>query len=256
MRKINNIIQFGEEVDGYTVPVLNEREIRASAGIMFLGLFIALIQILFKEDFFFVKYVIVVFFTDFLIRIFISPRFSPTLIIGRLIVSTQVPEYVSAAPKKFAWKIGLGLSSLMFLLLVIINSYSVITVVSCYLCLAFLFFESAFGICLGCLFYGLFYKDKQLYCSGEICQVTKKQAIQRTAPSQIVAIFGLVFFLIITVFLFNDYFHLQPKSLKEMIKSTTNISDQESRPDFELPGAPERESRDCLFQPYSSVLFP
>ena len=256
MKKTNSIIKFGEYADGYAIPVLNEREIRAAAGIMFLCLFVALIQVLFKNDFFLVKNVIVVFFTDFLIRIFISPRFSPTLIMGRLIVGTQVPEYVSAAPKKFAWKIGLGLSSLMFLLLVIINSYSVITVVSCYLCLAFLFFESAFGICLGCIVYGLFYRDKQLYCSGEICQATKKQPIQKTAPAQIVTIFGVVAFLIITVFLFSDYFHLQPRSMKEMIKPTTNISYQESRSEFELPVANCPRDLLGLFQPYSSVLFP
>ena len=32
------IVKFGEDVDGYRVPVLNEREVRAGAGIMFLVL--------------------------------------------------------------------------------------------------------------------------------------------------------------------------------------------------------------------------
>src|SRR5215213_6843407 len=160
MKKITGIIKFGEDVKGYVFPVLNEREIRASAGILFLGLFISLTMILFKQDFVMVKYVIVGFLTDFIVRVFISPRFSPTLIIGRLIVSRQVPEYVSAPQKKFAWKIGLALSGLMFFLLVVLNSYSIITGITCLVCLLFLFVESAFGICLGCLFYGLFYKDK------------------------------------------------------------------------------------------------
>src|SRR5215213_10304610 len=124
MEKENKVIQFGEDVKGYAIPVLNEREIRASAGIMFLALFTALMLILFRQDFLLVKYVIVTFLTDFAIRVFISPRFSPVLIIGRLIVSTQVPEYVGAPQKKFAWKIGLALSALMFFLLVILNSYS------------------------------------------------------------------------------------------------------------------------------------
>ena len=86
MKKANKIFRFGEDVDGYAVPVLNEREIRASAGLLFLCLFIALALILFKQDFLLVKYVIVVFFTDFIIRVFVSPRYSPVLIIGRLIV--------------------------------------------------------------------------------------------------------------------------------------------------------------------------
>ncbi|PJA54211.1 MAG: DUF4395 domain-containing protein, partial [Candidatus Marinimicrobia bacterium CG_4_9_14_3_um_filter_48_9] len=30
------IVKFGEDVEGYAIPVLNEREIRAAAGILFL----------------------------------------------------------------------------------------------------------------------------------------------------------------------------------------------------------------------------
>ena len=217
MKKINNSLKFGEDVEGYDVPVLNEREIRASAGIFFLGLFMALMLILFKQDFLLVKYVIVVFLTDFIIRIFVSPRFSPSLIIGRLIVSRQVPEYVGAAPKKFAWKIGLALSGLMFFLLVILNSYSIITAVMCVMCLVFLFFESAFGICLGCLFYGLLYKNEPLYCAGEICEVTKKQPIQRTSWMQIFIVFVSIMFVLLTIIFFNHYFSIAPRNLKEII---------------------------------------
>ena len=32
---MNSIFSFGERVNGYDVPVLNEREVRASAGILF-----------------------------------------------------------------------------------------------------------------------------------------------------------------------------------------------------------------------------
>ena len=51
---------------------------------------------------------IVAFFGDFAIRVF-APRFSPSLILGRLAVSGQKPEYTAAAPKRFAWMIGLAL---------------------------------------------------------------------------------------------------------------------------------------------------
>ena len=156
----NQVVKFGEDVEGYRVPVLNEREVRAAAGLMFLVLLISFMFILFKGNFLMVKYVIVVFLTDFIIRVFVSPRFSPVLIIGRLIVSRQVPEYVGAPQKRFAWLIGVALSGLMFFLMVILNSYSIVTGVSCLLCLVFLFFESAFGICLGCKFYPLFFKEK------------------------------------------------------------------------------------------------
>ncbi len=82
---MNKVIKFGEEVEGYNIPVLNEREIRAAAGILFLFMFISLMMILFKGEFLMIKYMIIIFLTDFLIRVFINPKFSPSLIIGRLI---------------------------------------------------------------------------------------------------------------------------------------------------------------------------
>lgn len=217
MEKTGNVIQFGEEVEGYAVPVLNEREIRASAGIMFLALLLSLMLILFKQDFVMVKYVIVVFFTDFIIRVLVSPRFSPVLIIGRLIVSGQVPEYVGAPQKKFAWKIGLALSGLMFLLLVVLNSYSTVTGVTCLVCLVFLFFESAFGICLACLVYRWFHKEEALYCAGETCAVTKKQAARKTSWVQVLIVVGAVVYVLLILFFFHDLFRAAPKNLKEIL---------------------------------------
>ena len=96
---MKKIVQFGETVEGYNIPVLNEREIRAAAGILFLFIFISLMLILFNRDFLLAKYSITLFLTDFIIRVFISPRYSPSLIIGRLIVRNQVPEYVGAKQK-------------------------------------------------------------------------------------------------------------------------------------------------------------
>src|SRR5205085_9344194 len=176
---MNKLIQFGEHVEGYNIPVLNEREIRASAGILFLATFISLMLIIFKNNFLPIKYVLTIFLTDFIIRVFINPKFSPTLIIGRLIVHNQVPEYVGARQKKFAWMIGLFLSATMFSLMVIVNSYSPITGIVCLLCLIFLFFESAFGICLACKFYSLLNKRKTQYCPGEVCDKSTKQDIQK-----------------------------------------------------------------------------
>src|SRR5882724_721093 len=212
MKKANKVIKFGEDVEGYTIPVLNEREIRASAGILFVFMFISLVLILFKENFLMIKYFIIIFLTDLIIRVFVNPKFSPSLIIGRLIVSRQVPEYVGAAQKKFAWKIGIILAGLMFFLLVVVNSSSIITGLTCVICLVFLFFESAFGICLGCLFYGLFYKKEAQYCAGEICAVTKKQEIQKTSRVQIFIIFGFIVYVVLTILFFNDHFSENPKN--------------------------------------------
>ena len=210
---MSKVIQFGENVEQYNIPVLNEREIRAAAGILFLATFISLMLILFKNNFLMIKYVITLFLTDFIIRVFINPKYSPTLIIGRLIVSNQVPEYVGARQKKFAWRIGLALSATMFLFIVIINSYSPVTGVVCLICLVFLFFESAFGICLACKFYSLMYKERTQYCPGEVCDAKAKQQIQKTSGVQLLILTGFIIYIFITAFLFNEQLSKKPYDL-------------------------------------------
>ncbi|MEO6404703.1 MAG: DUF4395 domain-containing protein [Ferruginibacter sp.] len=219
----NKVIKFGEDVEGYSIPVLNEREIRASAGILFLFMFISLMLILFKGNFLLIKYFIIIFLIDLLIRVFINPKFSPTLIIGSWIVGRQVPEYVGAAQKKFAWKIGILLASLMFILLVVVNSYSIFTGITCLVCLVFLFFESAFGICLGCLLYPLFYKEKSQHCAGEVCDVSKKQQIQKTSWTQILILMSLIVFVILMIYFFNENFSNAPKNLWTIVNSGYSI---------------------------------
>jgi len=206
-------IKFGDDVEGYNVPVLNEREVRAAAGMLFLATFTSLMFILFSGNFIPIKYVITFFLTDFLIRVLISPRFSPTLILARLIVQNQTPEYVGAAQKKFAWIIGIVLAATMFVFFIILNAYSVITGIICLICLIFLFFESVFGICLGCLFYPLFFKEKIQLCPGDVCEVKEKQAIQKTSAGQILTLLIFIACMFLTVYLMNDSFSKKPHAL-------------------------------------------
>jgi hypothetical protein len=210
---MKQIIRFGEKVEGYDIPVLNEREIRAAAGILFLATFLSLMFILFKGNFVPFKYVLVIFLADFVIRVFVNPAFSPTLILGRLIVGNQTPEYVGAAQKKFAWIIGVVLAATMFVFFIIVNAYSVITGIICLICLIFLFFESAFGICLGCKFYPLFFKGKVQYCPGEVCDVKQRQPIQKTSVVQLLVLLAFAAFIVLMVFLLNDYFSVTPWDL-------------------------------------------
>ncbi len=210
---MSKTIQFGEDVAGYSIRVLNEREIRAAAGIMFLATFLSFMLILFENNFLPIKYVITIFLIDFLIRVFISPRFSPTFIIGRLIVGRQTHEYVGARQKRFAWIIGLVLSATMFAFMVVVNAYSPITGITCLGCLIFMFFESAFGICLGCKVYSLFYKGKVQYCPGEVCEKRSRQDIQKTSASQLIVALGFVLFVFVLGSFFNKYFIKKPYDL-------------------------------------------
>lgn len=215
---MKKIVKFGEDVEGFDIPVLNEREIRAAAGILFLFTFLSLMLILFKQNFLLIKYVITLFLTDFIIRVFISPKYAPTLIIARLVVSRQNPEYVGAIQKKFAWVIGIILSLTMFILMVIVNSYSIITGLVCLICLIFLFFESVFGICLGCLVYGWYYGKKARYCPGEVCDVKARQDIQKTSWVQLLVVLGFAAMIVLLSIFLNDYFSVKPGDLWEKFK--------------------------------------
>ena len=219
---MKKIIQFGENVKGYNIPVLNEREVRAAAGILFLFMFIS-IQKAASGNFTLLKYAVIIFLTDFIIRVFINPNYSPTLIIGRLFVRNQVPEYVGAQQKRFAWIIGIILAVTMFVLIVILNSFSPITGIICFICLIFLFFESVFGICIGCIFYRWFYKKKAQYCSGEICEVKDKHDIQKTSKTQLLIVLTFLIYIVLTVFIFNEKFSEQPTYLFD---SSTTIQSE------------------------------
>ena len=217
---MSKTIQFGEDVPGYDIRVLNEREIRAAAGLLFLATFLSLMLIMFDNNFVPIKYVITFFFTDFIIRVFINPKFSPSLIVGRLIVSRQTPEYVGAKQKRFAWIIGVALSAIMFSFMVVVNAYSPITGIICLICLIFLFFESAFGICLGCKFYSLFNKGKTQYCPGEVCNRKSKQPIQKTSASQLMMVLGFVLFMAILGTFFSKYYQRKPYDLFGLFATT------------------------------------
>ncbi|HPF70729.1 MAG TPA: DUF4395 domain-containing protein [Candidatus Krumholzibacteria bacterium] len=207
------IFKFGEDVDGYTIPVLNEREIRAGAGLLFVVMFVAILVAILKHDFLLLKYGIVIFLTDILVRVLVSPRFAPSLILGRWTVRNQVPEYVGAAQKKFAWIIGVVLASTMFVLVNIVNSYSIITGLICLICLVFLFCETAFGLCIGCKVYGLIRREKAQYCPGETCDVASRHPIQKTSWVQALIVPAFVAYIYLAAVLFNDHFKAPPHAL-------------------------------------------
>lgn len=178
-------LRFGEIVPELPVPVLNEREVRAGAGILFVIALVAFMNAWFAGDFRPTKLVVVGFLIDFLIRVVVDPRFSPSLILGRFAVRGQTPDYVGAPQKRFAWAIGLVLAAAMSWLVVIQDVRGPANLLICLTCLTLLFFESAFGICIGCRIHDLFARDKARLCPGDACETTERQPIQRLSRVQI-----------------------------------------------------------------------
>ena len=181
---MNKHFYFGEVVDGYVVRVLNEREARAGAGLLFVFAILSFLYAYRTMDFRYTSIFITFFMVDFFIRVLVNPKYAPSLIVGRFFVARQKPEYVGAAQKRFAWSIGLVLSVIMFWLVVVVEMMTPIKIYICTACLILLFSETAFGICIGCVLYNLIRKTPPTLCPGGVCEVRQKEEIQRINPIQ------------------------------------------------------------------------
>jgi hypothetical protein len=180
------MFKFGETHDDYEVAVFNEREVRAAAGIVFLFAIVAFMNGWLTGNNEPTKIMVSAFLVDFFIRIIINPKYSPSMIIGRWVVNNQTPEYVGAPQKRWAWTFGFILALIMFYLIVLNDIRGPANIITCALCLGLLFFESVFGICVGCKVYNLFHKEKAKHCPGESCDLTKERTdIQKVNYIQI-----------------------------------------------------------------------
>jgi hypothetical protein len=203
---------FGDKVESYDVLVFNEREVRAAAGIVFLFAFMAFMNGFLTGNNEPTKWMISVFLFDFFIRIFLNPKYAPSMVVGRWMVNNQTPEYVGAPQKRWAWALGFILATIMFYLVVLNNVRGPVNILVCASCLGLLFFEAVFGICVGCKIYNLFYKRKAQYCPGESCDLSKGRVpIQNLNLGQktiftlsVLLLFYLAFGGIIEFYFFNQ----------------------------------------------------
>ena len=190
----HSIFQFGQQLPEYEVPVLNERAVRASAGLLFFFAFISFMNAWLMGNFQPTRVFVVIFLVDFTIRIFINPLYAPSLIIGQWFVRKQQAEYVGAPQKRFAWAIGFVLALAMLYLMVLNNVIGPINMIVCSICLLLLFFETAFGICIGCKVYNLFNQEKAQLCSGGRCEVPRGERSTMSLAQIVILLlfFGMV----------------------------------------------------------------
>lgn len=187
------LFQFGEHVAGYDIPVVNERAVRGAAGMLFFVAMITFMNAMLLGNFEPTRVFVVAFVIDFVVRVFVNPKFSPSLIVAQWMVRHQEPEYVAAAPKRVAWSIGLGLALLMLYLIVLQGVIGPINMLVCGTCLLLLFFEAAFGICLGCKLYDMFSPHPVTLCPGNVCGYTPpKGAGGSWAQMVCLLVFGVV----------------------------------------------------------------
>ena len=176
-----SLISFGNNKEGISFKVLEERNMRASGGLMFLLGLIAFNNVFFLQNYEVVLYVSGFLMLNFIIGIFINPKFAPTLFLSWLLVRKQSPIYIGAIQKRFAWSLGLVLATVIFVLSIFLQNditYFEPVCLLCLICLVLLFFEVAFGICIGCKLYylAIFLKllkkpEEMPNCMGDACEV-------------------------------------------------------------------------------------
>ncbi len=184
-------LNFGERIKGYDYKVINERDARASAGIMFLLGILSLFSVYIYRTIFWAELFSITFIIEFLVRVLINPKYAPYMLIGNLVVSKQNPDWVEAKPKKFAWILGMILGIIMAYFIVF-DIISPIRIGICWLCLFLMFVESVFGICLGCILYKKL--NRKLYnCPGGICDIKSDRTYDTKKYILIIVFLGLFF---------------------------------------------------------------
>jgi hypothetical protein len=195
MNFLKQIFQFGEQVEEYSVRVINEREARAAAGLMFLVGFYGLMKAYLTADFSAERLMIIAFLIELGIRVVINPKYAPFMVVARLLVRNQKVEYVGAPQKRVAWGLGLALGIFMYWLVMVEANMGVMNFMGCVACVILLYFEAAFGICIGCTLYNIFSRDKAKLCPGGVCEIKKVEKIQRFNIVQWIIVIAFVGFM-------------------------------------------------------------
>ncbi len=176
-----SIFSFGEYKEGLPYKVLDERVMRASSGIMFLVGLIASINGFVLDKYAIIPYTVGFLVLNFMIGLFINPKFSPTILLASKIVKNQSAQPIGAVQKKFAWSLGLVLSSTIFVLSLYLQndkSYFEPVCFLCIICMILMYLETAFGICAGCKLYAYAIRLKIIpkpkekpNCMGDSCAI-------------------------------------------------------------------------------------
>jgi hypothetical protein len=196
MNLLKQLFTFGEEVDEYPVRVINEREARAAAGLMFLLGFYSFLKGYLTADYSMERLMIIAFVIELGIRVLINPKYAPFMVVARLIVRNQKVEYVGAPQKRVAWSLGLALGVFMYWLVFKEANMGWMNFAGCVTCVVLLYFEAAFGICLGCSLYNVFSRGKAQLCPGGVCEIRKVEKIQKFNPLQWIVVAAFVGFML------------------------------------------------------------
>ena len=179
----------GQSFDDLTVwgrparfPVVNERAVRATAGIVMMLAAIAIAIAYFDKNYTPVRIISVLVAADLALRQVagLTPL-SPIGTLGTFLVRNQTPEWVGATQKRFAWALAFA----MALLIVILTNAGVhglgVQLIG-FALIGLLWLESVVGFCVGCFIYSRLIKADLIHpedapaCGGNSCEIAAPAA--------------------------------------------------------------------------------
>lgn len=202
-----HVAHLSEKNDKY--GFVDEREIRIATGItLVLGLF-SFFLVVFKAEYYIPLILVSIITADFIIKVFISPRWSIFGSFVRLFLSKGEEIWVGAVQKRFAWSIGIFLSAFTIYCMLLLGKFITpsewvqmetimrmlqITqdnikngalivapmnpaILACLLCIIFMWSESIVGYCVGCHIYAWLVRKwwmkehKWQNCINGVCEV-------------------------------------------------------------------------------------
>ena len=178
---------FGQHIPGLTVNggelragVVNENEVRAAAGITLVIGAVGFALALLEQQYIPLQAAATLFFVEFLVRTTAGIHYSPIGVLARFMTRSQPPEWVSAKPKLFAWRLGLGMA-LAMTIITNVGIRGVLPATLCAVCMTLMWMESSLGLCLGCQVHawlvrrGRIEKDAGFeICAHGVCELPRR----------------------------------------------------------------------------------
>ncbi len=88
---MKKFLAFGEHIEGYPVHVVNERAVRAAAGLLFFPAVVSFMHSFLLGNFQHTRLFIIVFLIDMTLRV-LNPRWSPSMILGGCRTCLSAPQ--------------------------------------------------------------------------------------------------------------------------------------------------------------------
>jgi len=186
---------------------VNETEIRIAAGLALILALSTFFIVILKWEFQIGLYVVWIIWLDFVLKVFIWPEFSIFWSIVRIFIRKKEKLWVWAVQKRFAWSIGLALSTFVIYCMMLLgwniestnpavlsviqqissnianNSFIILpmnpAILACILCIVFMWFEAVVWFCVWCKMYknlvkkGIMKEHKWQNCVGWVCEIEK-----------------------------------------------------------------------------------